>query len=68
MLKKKVIRFLPENISFSSVQTTHTKRIAPVLNDPSDSISIPCKIKRISRFISKKFGRKTEHICEALEP
>jgi hypothetical protein len=22
-----------------------TKRMAPVLNDPNDSISIPCKIK-----------------------
>jgi hypothetical protein len=24
----------------------HTKRIPPVLNDPSNSISIPCKIRK----------------------
>jgi hypothetical protein len=25
----------------------HTKRMAPVLNDPKDNISIPCKIEAL---------------------
>jgi hypothetical protein len=51
------------NIKFQFItnfEWVHTKRIAPVLNDPSDSISIPCKIKTdiLKFWASNKQGGK----------